>query len=89
MYFTDIRSILRPMVYFMNIWYMLWSFGIFYEYLVYVLVIWYILVYCTKKNLAALWIVAGKKNSFEISEKKIYDEKFELFFCRDGKTWLV
>jgi hypothetical protein len=37
------------LVYFMAIWYILWPFGIFYGYLVYIFPI---LVCCTKKNLA-------------------------------------
>jgi hypothetical protein len=37
-------------VYFTSVWYTLWPFGIFYGYLV----IFSVLVWCTKKNLAIL-----------------------------------
>jgi hypothetical protein len=64
-YFMTIWCIVRPhWKYFMAIWYILWSFGIFCGHLVYFEVIWYILgsfgiffpvlVSCTKKNLATL-----------------------------------
>jgi hypothetical protein len=43
-YFVTIWSILRPLEIFMAIWYILWSFGKFFP----------VLVFCWKKNLAAL-----------------------------------
>jgi hypothetical protein len=52
------RVLLRKMlVYFIDIWSILWSFGIFYRHFVYFVVIWYVfpvLVFCTKKNPATL-----------------------------------
>jgi hypothetical protein len=53
-YFMSILSTLRPwkifcghLVYFVAIWYILWSFGVFFP----------VLVYCTKKNLATLQLI--------------------------------
>jgi hypothetical protein len=56
----------KMLVYYMAVWSILWLFGIFCDQLVYFMVIWYILVCCTKKNLATLvvdnlWVIAMTK----------------------------
>jgi hypothetical protein len=55
LYFMTVGSILRPLVYFVAICYILWLFGRY---------IFPVLVYCTNKNLAALVRSRFTKNPF-------------------------
>jgi hypothetical protein len=73
----------KILVYFIAIWSILRSIGIFYDHLVwYVVVVWYIfpvLVCCTKKNLATL---AGSRcGEKKFGERKVGEGIFATFAC--------
>jgi hypothetical protein len=53
----DVGILYVHLVHFTAIWYILWSFGH--------MVIWYILVYRTMKNLATLWLTAFLRISYQ------------------------
>jgi hypothetical protein len=82
----DVGILYGHLVYFVTIWYILWPFGIFcgqFEYFMAIRIIFSVLVYCTKKNLATMLCSAKTRTKivdFFLSLPTIKKNSARLYF---------